>query len=134
MNEIEKMYENAEINKREIENCTYKNSTPCGHSCDDGEDCPYLEIKEDYPPFTAEKQIELIKFLTKDKKILRIELRIFQNEFCITRCTPCKTNPNAEYITTGRIKQFEQALAELINSLWQDLTEEEKEQIKEILK
>ena len=37
------------------------------------------------------------------------------------------------YKHTSRMKSFEEALAELINSLWQDLSAEERTQIKEIL-
>lgn len=113
MSEIEKLMQNAGIKKREIENCTYKNSTPCGHSCDDGEDCPYLEIKNDYPPFTAEKQLKLLLF--QINKGIKLE---FKNE------------SKTEKI---QIKALTDSIAGLINNLWQDLTEEEKAEIKRIL-
>ena len=76
-----------------------------------------------YPPFTAEKQIELIKILTKKNAIgtsLPLsDLYMFYFE--------CRHYPRA-YMT------FEEAIAECINYLWQDLTTEEQEQIREVLK
>ena len=122
MTEIEKMFENVGFKKREIENCTYKNSTPCGHSCDDGEDCPYLEIKIDYPPFTAKKQTELIKFLL--------------DKYCDIRIR--KNLEGAYYITSFNdiscfSEDFEETLASFTNTHLQDLTDQEKEEIRSIL-
>lgn len=122
MSEIEKMYENAGINKREIENCTYKNSTPCGHSCDDGEDCPYLEIKNDYPPFTAEKQLNLIKWVAIHQELYTLS---YEREFLWCSQT--------DWQSSFCYENFEESIANLIITLWQSLTEEEKEQIKRIL-
>ena len=61
------------------------------------------------PPFTAEKQLELIKWLIIEGYI--------------------------EDMLTVQISEenFEACLADTFNELWQDLTEEEKQQIKEIL-
>lgn len=123
MSEIEKMYENAGFKKQEIENCTYKNSTPCGHICDDGEDCPYLEIKEDYPPFTAEKQLNLIKWIAEYKEECRIT---YEKEY--KWCT------QTDWQSSFCYDNFPASLANLINNLWQDLTEEEREEIRKILK
>lgn len=94
MNEVDKMYENAGIEPEYVEGENLMEYS-------------YGTLK--YPPFTAEKQIELIKFLV-------------ENSWCnyldwLVRC--CES--------------FEESLATLINNLWQDLTEEEKEQIKEVL-
>lgn len=126
MTEISKMFENAGFKKREIENCIYKNSTPCGHSCDDGEDCPYLEIKIDYPPFTADKQLELIKWLsTKELKI-----RINKQPYAIY--IGILGNDNTCFFGCEGL-YFEQTLAEAINNLWQSLTDQEKEEIRGIL-
>ena len=88
------------------------------------------------PPFTAEKQIELIKWLAlrfnsdyvsywhneiKDVWIFRVnDLTEFSSE------EPC--------IYEGRNKDFTEVLCNLINALWQDLTSAEQNEIKNILK
>lgn len=56
--------------------------------------------------FTAEKQLGLIKFLIKDYNY---------------------------YLDVIDVNNFESSLAASLNDLWQDLTEEERKQIKEIL-
>lgn len=94
MNEIEKLYENAGI---------YRCNMPdidCNHNCNK---C------EDYNSFTAEKQLELIKWLIIEGYI--------------------------EDMLTVQISEenFEVCLADTFNELWQDLTEEEKEQIRSVL-
>ena len=79
-----------------------------------------------YPPFTAEKQIELIKWLAKKDYYT---------------CDYCEIEPRKdgqEWLSYCHFKSwtsntFEKALAGLINNLWQDLTEEEKTSIKNIL-
>ena len=74
-----------------------------------------------YPPFTAKKQLELIKLLS-------------EREIYITHAE------GKYYIFTMNIggsecsKKFDISLAKYINFVWQDLTEEERKQIKEILK
>ena len=83
---------------------------------------PYTKC---YPEFTAEKQLELIKLLaTRELKIK-------------TQKQPCATYIGilGQYECFYGIEEihFEQALAGVINYLWQDLTEEEKEQVKGIL-
>lgn len=96
MNEVEKLYENAEPNR----NCNlYKHFTECPMKHTQCEDCENFV----YSPFTAEKQLELIKWIACNK------------------INECKNI------------DFGEALAELINSFWQSLTEEDKQQIKEIL-
>ena len=95
---------------------------------------PYGGIVEYYPPFTAEKQLELIKWLMRKKKTIQIELRLHENDYCISHITECEHNDAVEYVETGRKNTFDEALADLINELWQDLTEEEKQQVKGILK
>ena len=79
-----------------------------------------------YPPFTAEKQIELIKWLA-------------QKDYYT--CDYCEIEPRKngqEWLSYCHFKgstsnTFENALAGLINEMWQDLTEEEKASIKNIL-
>ena len=111
MNEVEKMYENAGIKKVRQTNIA-------------GGDYPIAVGFEDYPPFTAEKQIELIKWLA------RFNLRIEYTEY-----------ENAKYFMESHyhgysvyLTHFEESLASLINSLWQDLTEIERNEIRNILR
>lgn len=99
MNEIEKMMQNANVKK-------HWNSTPYGG------------IEEYYPPFTAEKQLKLIKLLAK--YVIKIDNTDDEFEF-------------STVYTASKFSSFEESLANLINIIWQDLTEEEKQQVKEIL-
>ena len=113
MNEIEKMYKNAEI-----ELIVRDNAIGRGY---------YIEHQrvEEYPPFTAEKQLELIKFLME------------QEDFSWTIVRRGKNTEYTFYVgyeySSGGFKEFTEALAGLINNLWQDLTEKERKQVKEIL-
>ena len=113
MSEIEKMYENAKITLKKCSECD--NNMDCGF----GKDC--------YPPFTAEKQIELIKWLGKNKN----GFGVFNDG---TEGLSCHCDFNWEWFRKDfYTEDFDNALAGLINSLWQDLTEEEKQQVKGIL-
>ena len=103
MNEIGKLYENAGISKHRCYGCT--------GACTD--------CKPFYPPFTAEKQIELIKWLSKKGIYIA-----FVKEYNFSSC---------EDITGYGSEIFEYGLAGVINNLWQNLTKEEKEQVKGIL-
>jgi len=100
MSEIEKMYKLAQI-------------------ANEGYDA--WDMKDMYPPFTAEKQIELIKWLSSKHGIYIVNVDKYSIGFgmCI-----------GDFCTK---ENFEEALAESINSLWQDLTEEEKQQVEGIL-
>lgn len=121
MSEIEKMYENAGVEKEVIPCPAKYYGYDCTRNNWDDEDCS-CDI-EGYPPFTAEKQLALIKWLINE--IDYISLWHFKN-------------PEAPYdFDLGRYHStglnFEEALAGLINDLWQDLTETEKAEIKRIL-
>lgn len=104
MNEVEKMYENANIKKKKT----------------------HFQGFEDwfweYPPFTAEKQLSLIKWIAEYKEECRIT---YEKEY--KWCTQIDWQSSFCY------DNFPASLANLINSLWQDLTEEERKQIKNIL-
>lgn len=155
MNEIIKLYENAGIKKVKdyyCPNCETKledwfgkhkgyicPNERCDYAlCDDEEDfqecLEHLSYREKYPPFTAEKQINLIKWLGKLAGKLEISSNYNDTQyllyFYLNRKTRDEILPN---ILTGRSENFEESLAGLINNLWQDLTEEEKQQVKEIL-
>ena len=112
MSEIEKMYELAGINKK----CIDKRYEKCTGIC---YDCKYFI----YSPFTAEKQIELIKWSARREPKVEIGYS--------SECGYWVENPTDIRYYFGN--QFNNALASLINILWQDLTEEEKQQVKEIL-
>lgn len=130
MSEIIKLYENVGIEKRLL--CGDRGrDVLCGHVRPDGKSrmafgCFGCEYKNDaYPPFTAEKQIELIKWAARTGEP-KVEIG-YSSVYGYW----------VENYTDTRYyfgEQFDSALASLINSIWQDLTEEEKQQIKDILK
>ena len=105
MNEIEKMYGNANIKAKEY--CD-RDSDACMSCCPEWEnrqDC--WKYKSVIPPFTAEKQLELIKWFIHSRHFSPVRF-------------------NARWVVDD--------IASHINFLWQSLTEEEKQQVKEILK
>lgn len=109
---IEKLYEIAGVylcNMPDID---------CSKECDK---C------EDYNPFTAEKQLELIKWVS-DIFIFRTYARLKKETTCFLteREYGCD-----EYFCKS--STLEQALAGLIIDLWRDLTGDQKQEIKEIL-
>ena len=122
MSEIEKMYENAGIEQIEGQewvcknpyHCTYQNLSIVPENCSR---CKSFQIEMIYPPFTAEKQLELIK------KLGNINIDI--DNGCYMSSEILKVEAHCD--------TFEETLAEFINNLWQSLTKEEKQQIKEIL-
>ena len=99
MNEMEKMYENAGIKK---------DWTAIGFG--DIEDC--------YPPFTAKKQIELIKWISHHDGCFKVHLNSI--EFGDSGFGSCST--------------FEESLAKAVSNFLKSATDKEKQQIKEILK
>lgn len=115
MNEVEKMYELAQPEKR----CDiYGTFRQCPHKTWECEECTSFV----YRPFTAEKQIELIKWLAKSKSDITICYSNATERFAISK--------RGGYCVS---EDFATALAIKINLLWQDLTDAEKAQIKEIL-
>ena len=122
MNEVTKLYENAGIEKEVIPCPAKYYGYDCTRNNWDDEDCS-CDI-EGYSPFTAEKQLKIIKWLLKSYDIgfsqlgQRIDTSL-DGVNCISGL--------------GSGDTFEESLAQAINDLWQDLTEEERKQIKEIL-
>ena len=128
--EVEKMYENYNIKPKQKGYCD------CGDYCPRpynkcGDECPSWIAEVKYQPFTAKKQLELIKWLG-ELDMLEIMRTTREDKAWII---------NSEYGMSGnvykhtsRTKSFEESLASLINSLWQDLTKEERKQVKEILR
>lgn len=115
MNEIEKMYKNAEV-----ESCctvdlvkALNNIIICNKKC---LKCSYNE----YPKFTAEKQIELIKWL--GKRPLALLISRYKGKYYFG---------NSNF--SSKADNFDNAIAIRINDLWQSLTDTEKAEIKRIL-
>ena len=125
-NSVDKLNDRIQQMKKE-ENTKYDRYT-------DSVDTEFGRIEKayiNYPPFTAEKQIELIKWLGELDMLEIIRTTREDKAWIINSEYGMSGNV---YKHTSRMKSFEEALAGLINSLWQDLTEEEQEQIREILK
>lgn len=123
MSEIEKLYENANIEPIDTKYEPMSNmvfTADCIGNTWTREQ--YMKEVPIYPKFTAEKQLELIKWLG-----IRDELNFYQNK--VTK----------DWVFYDHEKDvthynFELCLASWVNYLWQDLTETEKAEIKEILK
>lgn len=132
MSEIEKMYKNAGVKTdrivcyRGFDNCIYND-----FNCHCHNEKPCKDAAKIYPPFTAERQLELIKLLQR------------KNGY---KFSFSSTNDNSEYLffahkdntpvqdlIVAGDKCYEEALAGFINTLWQDLTEQERTEIKRIL-
>lgn len=75
---------------------------------------PYGGVKEYYPPFTAEKQLKILCFIVNNKHSVTFHDQIF----------------SGNKLTLEKIQEN---LAWAINRIWQDLTEEEKQQVRGIL-
>lgn len=132
MNEIEKMYENAGVEKSPTiarcvrswgggfcviteKMCKKKNKAKCKNFKGD--------LKEgEYPPFTAEKQIAILNFCLKWGQVHL--LRGIDDEYRIENCC----------YRQGYQPTIADAIANYINEKWEKLTLEERKQIKEILK
>ena len=128
MTEVEKLYSLAGVEKEEFGFCTWDSYCPYTECEDIGcnTTCSYWEIeKVDYPPFTAEKQLELIKWLMKNADLqVSTVSQGKQTEYMF--CT------GYDFCGNG-FKSFENALADIICEIWQDLTEAEQNEIREIL-
>ena len=125
MSEIEKMYENAGIK----EGCTLPNLCRYKGICAKPVNCEHY----DYPFFTAEKQLELIKWLGKNKNGFNVFYDTsFNSKEKQYWC--CADQWYEDFNYCCHKTEFDEALAELVNTLWQDLTEQERTEIAEILK
>lgn len=127
MSEITKLYENAGIKKLLYCDICKAQEHALGL-------CAETKCEPFYPPFTPEKQIELIKLLINHPML--DEISLFFNEPSKTYNLRVYSLPEiGDFRSTYTETQnsFEDMLAGLINNLWQDLTEEEKQQVKGIL-
>ena len=104
MSEIEKMYENCGI----YPDCKARE---CGLDyCANSSGCGYAV----YPDFTAEKQLEILCFIVNNKHSVTFHDQVFRGD----KLT---------------LEKIQENLAWEINRIWQDLTSEEKQQVKGIL-
>ena len=107
MSEIKKMYKNAKVKPI----CDGLDCFTCTAKCNNGK----------YPEFTAEKQLELIKFLFNHNVYYDVDTK---GNYWFHISDDCYTY---------YYNKFEIALANIINEMWQDLTETEQAQIRSIL-
>lgn len=128
-NNIEKLYKLANIEATAI-GCTNDdiyNPVYCEGDCID---CTWYDEDEVFPPFTAVKQLELIKWLS-----------IQRNGFLILNPTDNKKEflVGTNYYwgrcdtQTKKLQDFPQALAGLVCELWEDLTEQQRKEVRGIL-
>lgn len=115
-NYIEEMMRIAGIKKRTMCAWTCKGSDLCNVSCE------HYETKQEvYPPFTPEKQLEIIKLIFK-----KCFIDIQDNNIKFTyHDSPVTYNMD--------LNDFAQNLAALVNNIWRNLTEEDKEKVRRIL-
>lgn len=117
MSEIEKLYENVGVEKITLD---YPDN-----------------FEPFYPEFTAEKQLDLIKWLIllckngEGIKDSYISMEIINNAYRFYLINPNWVNRLHRVFSIN--ENFEEMLAGFINNLWQDLTETEKAEIKRIL-
>ena len=114
---------NCNIKPKQKGYCDWDSNCPYPHhKCND--ECPYWKYEDEakYPPFTAEKQIEIIKWLAGNKGECRIT---YDKEY--KWCT------QTDWQSSFCYDNFPASLVNFINNIWQDLTEAEQNEIREIL-
>lgn len=112
MTEISKMFENAGIKPL----CQIPDN--------------YCGMKNIYADFTTEKQLKLIKWLAK---IYELRINWVKNDYSYHFVIRDYTNRRLSHSVCGYEVPFEETLAYLINRIWQSLTDQEKEEIRNIL-
>lgn len=136
MSEVEKLYKNVGIkpyiycSKPQLD-CDARENGNCK------QDCEYYSGKASYPPFTAEKQLSLIKWLAKRNYgdyTSSLLINITDDRVYFSAGAKPEYYVIEVLYDSNRCTDFENALSELINNLWQDLTEEERTEIADILK
>lgn len=121
-----RMYKLLGIEAKPI-GCTNEDTYNSEYYCNDCEgdciDCTWYDEDEVYTPFTAEKQLELIKWLAKN---LTFGVLVHSYD------SKCRLNILKRHLSTSHT-DFSQALAGLVCELWKDLTDKQREEIKRIL-
>ena len=141
MSEIEKMYENCNIKPKQKGYCDCDTFCPYPHNkCND--ECPYWKYEDEakYPPFTAEKQLEIESVIFRHNFGFCELQRHLGTEFNNGKFVKhyfawnymAQDNLDDDYIEYNH-QNRNIALAGFVNTLWQDLTETEKAEIKRIL-
>lgn len=125
MGEIEKLYRNLGIDQVRV--CTANDCLDMS-KCSD---CCFNKVPETTLP-TEEKQFRLIKWLARNKGGVMIAFSTLEScEYNVStgyyHCVKHRANYKSDEDLGITIVTF-------INDLWEDLTTEEKEEIKEILK
>lgn len=136
MSEIEKMYENCNIKPKQEGHCDWDSNCPYPRlKCND--ECPYWKDEDEakYPPFNAEKQILLLQLLARIESADYFQFFFYEikQEWVFRLNMLTELSCESAYIYESRNKNFDECIAGLINIIWQDLTEEEKQQVKGIL-
>lgn len=103
----------------------YKETAEFSRTSYSSDDDNYMTPEIKYPPFTAEKQLELIKWVTK---------KTYRNYFKLLYSFGQKSwYMESDCISTPNMKNFENTLAGLVCKLWENLSDDQKQEIKEIL-
>ena len=107
MNEVTKLYENAGVSCKP--NYVYNKA-------------PILSGLK-YPPFTAEKQLSLIGWLSDVSSYFSVHCDRYKGMYNV------QTSDGGLYVTNN----LSEAIASRVNIIWNDLSEKQRTQIKEIL-
>lgn len=145
MNEVDKLYKLAGVEKAKdyycpncgtkLEGCfdEHEDYVCPNESCDyvlcyddlDFQEClEHLSYREGYPLFTAEKQLELIKWLSDVSSYFSVHYDRYKGMYNVQTCD------GGLYVTNN----LSEAIASRVNIIWNDLSEKQRKQIREILK
>ena len=128
MSEVTKLYENAGIIKQK--DCMADKQAPCHGKCTECSKVFYT-----YPPFTAEKQLLLLQLLARIESADYFQFFFYEikQEWVFRLNMLTELSCESAYVYESRNKNFDECIAGLTNLIWQDLTEEQKQQVKGIL-
>ena len=140
MSEVEKLYENVGIKLGccKYAEYGYEGEEGTWYYCKkEGKECwTYPNgnancVEKGYPPFTAEKQIEIENVILQNKKNYNKWIEYNINVYGEWVIRFVRTDKFAPYIALGKTRA--EAFANVINHFWQSLTSAEKQQVKGIL-
>lgn len=146
-NNIEKLYKLANIEATAI-GCTNEDAIDCEGDCID---CTWYDEDEVYPPFTDTKQLELENYIfqlnygfcsinrqldtTFENGKFKIHFFVWEYRIGDIGYYDEETDESYnDFDIECHNADRKQALAGLVCELWDELTEQQKEEIKEILK
>ena len=90
------------------------------------------KVNKFYPPFTTEKQIAIEEVILQNKKNYNKWIEYNINVYGEWVIRFVRTDKFAPYVALEKTRS--EALANIINYIWQDLTKAEQNEIREILK